>query len=72
VAFFYDPPSNESLGSPSMLLVRDPYEKKTVELQESLIPGAGHGIFAVRDIANGQVVHLQLFISYLFKQTLGI
>ena len=53
--FFYDPPSNTSMGSASMLLVRDPYEKKTVELQESLIPGAGHGLFAVRDIPNGQV-----------------
>jgi len=53
--FFYDPPSNTSLGSAAMLLVRDPYEKRTVELQESLIPGAGHGVFALRDIPNGQV-----------------
>jgi hypothetical protein len=54
VVFFYDPPTNETMGS--MHLARDPYEKKTVELQESQIPGAGQGLFAIRDIPQGQVI----------------
>ena len=53
VIYFYDPPTNETLGS--MPLVRDPYEEKTIELQESSIPGAGHGLFAIRNIPKGQV-----------------
>ena len=54
VAFYYDRATNESIGSPELMLARDPYEEKTVELQESLIPGAGHGLFATRDILSGQ------------------
>jgi histone-lysine N-methyltransferase SETD7 len=53
VEFFYDPSNNKYMGA--MPLVRDPYEKKNVELQESRIPGAGHGIFAIRNILKGQV-----------------
>ena len=53
VIYFYDPPTNELLGL--MPLVRDPYEEKTIELQESSIPGAGHGLFAIRNIPKGQV-----------------
>ena len=53
VSFYYDQATNETLGT--MLLVRDPYEAKTVELKDSLIPNAGQGIFAIRDIPRGQV-----------------
>lgn len=43
------------MGSPDLMLVRDPYELKTVEVKVSSIPGSGHGLFAARDILKGQV-----------------
>ena len=54
VEFFYDPSNSEYMGA--MPLVRDPYEKKNIELHESRIAGAGHGIFAIRNIPKGQVL----------------
>ena len=36
--------------------MRDPYESRTVEVRESRIPGAGEGLFAVRDIGVGESV----------------
>ena len=69
IVFFYDPPTNETMGS--MHLARDPYEKKTVELQESEIPGAGQGLFAIRDIPLGEVIAIfkrLLCLSNLHQQ----
>ena len=54
VEFFYDPSNSKYMGA--MPLVRDPYEKKNIELHESRIAGAGHGIFAIRNIPKGQVL----------------
>lgn len=53
--FFYDPPNNVSMASAALMTVRDPYEKRTVEVQESSVPSSGHGLFAIRDIPQGQV-----------------
>ena len=36
--------------------MRDPYESRTVEVRESRVPGAGEGLFAVRDIGVGENV----------------
>ena len=36
--------------------VRDPYESRTVEVRESRVPGAGEGLFAVRDVGVGESV----------------
>ena len=36
--------------------MRDPYESRTVEVRESRVPGAGEGLFAIRDIGVGENV----------------
>ena len=36
--------------------VSDPYEDTTVEVMESLIPGAGKGLFAKEDVEAGRVI----------------
>jgi len=58
IAFFYDRATNESIASPGLMLARDPYELKTVEVRESTIPGSGHGLVAARNILKGQVLSL--------------
>ncbi len=65
--FYYDLPSNFSLGS--MPLVRDPYELQTVELWPSTVPGAGHGIFAKRNLTAGEVVAFYNGMQYMDEQT---
>ena len=40
----------------SQLNTRDPYESKVVEVRQSLIPGAGQGLFMRRGVEGGVVV----------------
>jgi len=63
--FYYDPPNNESMASPALMTVRDPLEKRTVEVYESLLPNSGEGLFAVRDIPQGQV-RIFYFLNYYY------
>ena len=37
-------------------LIRDPYESKWVLVQDSRIPDAGQGLFALKDIKKGQLI----------------
>uniref|UniRef100_A0A0K2TBP3 Histonelysine Nmethyltransferase SETD7like [Oryzias latipes] n=1 Tax=Lepeophtheirus salmonis TaxID=72036 RepID=A0A0K2TBP3_LEPSM len=53
--YFYDPPSNTTLASPSMLIIEDPYEAETIYLSKSGIPNSGDGLHAKRDLEAGEV-----------------
>merc|ERR1712098_343789 len=44
--FSYSPPTKSSFG-PSDPLLRDPFEKKLVEVRQSSISGGGEGVFAL-------------------------
>ena len=47
----YSPPSHYSYGVPP--LQRDPFEDRNVDVKDSLIPGAKHGLFAKRNFKRG-------------------
>jgi hypothetical protein len=64
--FKYDPPSNINMGA--MWYVKDPLEEKLVELKESLIKGAGQGIFAKDDIPAFKVAALYNGLIFNVKQ----
>lgn len=59
----YSPPSHYNLGIDP--LQRDPYEKRTVEVQKSSILGAHQGLFAVRDVIAGEV--LSFYSGYMLS-----
>ena len=48
----YSPPSHYSYGVHP--LQRDPYEQRTIEVQDSLMPGANHGVFTKRNVETGK------------------
>lgn len=50
----YSPPTHYSTGVPPLL--PDPFEENTVRVKPSQIPGAGEGLFATRDIGDGELV----------------
>lgn len=55
--YVFDPPSNVSMGrSPGL---PDPYETETVEVRDSLLPGAGKGTTAFRDRIREQLIGLE-------------
>ena len=66
---YYDLPSNSSLGTTP--LVRDPYEQMTIELQNSTVPVAGHGIFAIRDVKVGEVLAFYNGMEYVDEQVVN-
>lgn len=51
-SFFFDPPTNETVTSQPLL--PDPYEAELVEVRESKVPGAGEGVYALKEIQKGQ------------------
>jgi hypothetical protein len=52
--YHYSHPSNDSVGDAP--LTPDPYEAETVHLASSTFTGAGHGLFASRDIKKGELL----------------
>ncbi len=61
----YDPPSSEIVSSDPLL--RDPYEAENVVVRESEIAGAGDGVYALRDMRQGQLV--ALYAGRMFGDT---
>ncbi len=61
----YDPPTSETVSSDPML--RDPYEAENVVVRESEIAGAGDGVYALRDMRQGQLV--ALYAGRMFGDT---
>ena len=62
----YDPPSHVSMGA--MWYVKDPMEEELIELKESVIEGAGQGIFAKEDIPAVKVAALYNGLIFDDKQ----
>ena len=53
-AISYTPPSYADFGAVNTMM--DPFENKTVEVKESLIKGAGEGLFTIRNVKAGEFV----------------
>ena len=51
----YSPPSKYSIGVKP--LERDPFEARIVEVKNSIIPGAQHGLFTKRNVKKGNIMH---------------
>ena len=51
---FYSPPSYADFGAVETMM--DPFESKTVEVRDSLIEGAGQGLFTTRTVKEGEFV----------------
>ncbi len=64
--FSYDPPSNDSFGQSPLL--RDPLDKKNVEVRRSGIPGGGEGLFALRPLASDDVITYYSAMRYTREQ----
>eukprot|EP00094_Tigriopus_californicus_P012233 TCALIF_11823-PA protein Name:"Similar to setd7 Histone-lysine N-methyltransferase SETD7 (Halocynthia roretzi)" AED:0.00 eAED:0.00 QI:0/0.5/0.33/0.66/0.5/1/3/148/847 len=66
-SFFFDPPTNETVTSQPLLA--DPYDAELVEVRESKVPGAGEGVYALKDIQPQQLFAMYAGIQVDDEQT---